>query len=151
MVVNNVLAYRVEPYGKIKCDMEVGTPGALLILGRITFPDDNLTTIGRVKSDRRIFTTLKRSKLFINFFCTIGTRYSCVDFNFSQSLGNFPYGLAIWERFTMQLLIPWRDTATSFPSMWRISIKFLLEVILIRIVIKRKAPVGVTSTYTLGE
>lgn len=147
MVVNNVLAYRVEPYGKIKCDMEVGTPGALLELRRITFPDDNLTTIGRVKSDRRIFTTLKRSKLFINFFCTIGKILLC-RFQFQPVFRL----LSIRLRHLGEVHHAVVDTLAGHRHFITLDVEDFNQ-ILIRCHIdkncdiKEKPPVGVTSTY----
>lgn len=151
MVVNNVLAYRVEPYGKIKCDMEVGTPGALLELRRITFPDDNLTTIGRVKSDRRIFTTLKRSKLFINFFCTIGKILLC-RFQFQPVFRQ----LSIRLRHLGEVHHAVVDTLAGHRHFITLDVEDFNQILIVSHVykncdIKEKPSVGVTDTYYDGR
>nr|DAE44697.1 MAG TPA: hypothetical protein [Caudoviricetes sp.] len=77
MVVNNVLAYRVEPEGEIEGDVEVGTPCAGFVLGRIPFANDNLTAVGFIKSKARILATLAKFKFFIEFLRTIGKVLLC--------------------------------------------------------------------------
>lgn len=153
MVVNNVLAYRVKPEGEIEGDVEVGTPCAGFVLGRIPFANDNLTAVGFIKSKARILATLAKFKFFIEFLRTISKVLLC-RFQCEPELRTLTVSIRLCHLGEVHHAVV--DTLAGHRHFVSLDVEdfnqILFDVhIFKRIVIKEKAPVGVNVTTYGGR